>query len=37
VDVLYHALVALRALGVTLDDLRAIADERAGTGRRGPG
>ena len=28
-DVLYHTLVALRALGVTLDDLRAIADERA--------
>ncbi|MDQ3995690.1 MAG: phosphoribosyl-AMP cyclohydrolase [Gemmatimonadota bacterium] len=28
-DLLYHALVALRAVGVTLDDLRAIADERA--------
>jgi phosphoribosyl-AMP cyclohydrolase / phosphoribosyl-ATP pyrophosphohydrolase len=29
VDVLYHTLVALRALGVTLDDLRAIVDARA--------
>lgn len=28
-DVLYHTLVALRALGVTLDDLRSIARERA--------
>lgn len=28
-DVIYHALVALRALGVTLDDLRAVAEERA--------
>ena len=28
-DVLYHALVALRAVGVTLDDLRSLADERA--------
>jgi phosphoribosyl-ATP pyrophosphohydrolase/phosphoribosyl-AMP cyclohydrolase len=28
-DVLYHALVALRAVGVRLDDLRAIAAERA--------
>lgn len=28
-DVLYHVLVALRAVGVTLDDLRAIAAERA--------
>ena len=28
-DVLYHTLVALRALGVTLDGLREIADERA--------
>jgi phosphoribosyl-AMP cyclohydrolase / phosphoribosyl-ATP pyrophosphohydrolase len=28
-DVLYHTLVALRAVGVTLDDLRSIADERA--------
>jgi phosphoribosyl-AMP cyclohydrolase / phosphoribosyl-ATP pyrophosphohydrolase len=28
-DVLYHALVALRAVGVTLDDLLALADERA--------
>jgi phosphoribosyl-AMP cyclohydrolase / phosphoribosyl-ATP pyrophosphohydrolase len=28
-DLLYHALVALRAVGVTLDDLRAIADERS--------
>jgi phosphoribosyl-ATP pyrophosphohydrolase/phosphoribosyl-AMP cyclohydrolase len=27
-DVLYHTLVALRALGVTLDDLRDIAAER---------
>jgi phosphoribosyl-ATP pyrophosphohydrolase/phosphoribosyl-AMP cyclohydrolase len=27
-DVLYHALVALRAVGVTLDDLRSIADAR---------
>jgi phosphoribosyl-ATP pyrophosphohydrolase/phosphoribosyl-AMP cyclohydrolase len=29
VDVLYHTLVALRALDVTLDDLRAVAEERA--------
>jgi phosphoribosyl-AMP cyclohydrolase / phosphoribosyl-ATP pyrophosphohydrolase len=28
-DVIYHALVALRALGVTLDDLRSIAEQRA--------
>jgi phosphoribosyl-ATP pyrophosphohydrolase/phosphoribosyl-AMP cyclohydrolase len=28
-DVIYHVLVALRALDVTLDDLRAIAAERA--------
>lgn len=28
-DVLYHTLVALRATGVTLDDVRAIAEERA--------
>jgi phosphoribosyl-ATP pyrophosphohydrolase/phosphoribosyl-AMP cyclohydrolase len=28
-DVLYHTLVALRAVGVTLDDLKSIADERA--------
>jgi phosphoribosyl-AMP cyclohydrolase / phosphoribosyl-ATP pyrophosphohydrolase len=28
-DVVYHTLVALRAVGVTLDDLRSIADERA--------
>jgi phosphoribosyl-ATP pyrophosphohydrolase/phosphoribosyl-AMP cyclohydrolase len=28
-DVFYHTLVALRALGVTLDDLRTVADERA--------
>jgi phosphoribosyl-ATP pyrophosphohydrolase/phosphoribosyl-AMP cyclohydrolase len=28
-DVLYHTLVALRALGVTIDDVRAIAAERA--------
>ena len=28
-DVLYHTLVALRAVGVTLDDLRAVAEERA--------
>ena len=27
-DVLYHTLVALRAVGVTLDDLRAVAEER---------
>ena len=27
-DVLYHTLVALRALGVTLDDVRAVAEER---------
>jgi phosphoribosyl-AMP cyclohydrolase / phosphoribosyl-ATP pyrophosphohydrolase len=32
-DVLYHMLVALRALDVTLDDVRAIAEERAGQGR----
>jgi phosphoribosyl-ATP pyrophosphohydrolase/phosphoribosyl-AMP cyclohydrolase len=29
VDVLYHILVAARALDVTLDDLRAVAEERA--------
>lgn len=29
VDVLYHALVALRALGITLDDLRSIVEDRA--------
>ena len=28
-DVLYHTLVALRALDVTLDDVRAIAEDRA--------
>lgn len=28
-DVVYHVLVALRALDVSLDDLRAIADQRA--------
>jgi phosphoribosyl-ATP pyrophosphohydrolase/phosphoribosyl-AMP cyclohydrolase len=28
-DVLYHTLVALRAAGVVLDDVRAIAEERA--------
>jgi phosphoribosyl-AMP cyclohydrolase / phosphoribosyl-ATP pyrophosphohydrolase len=28
-DVLYHVLVALRAVGVTLDDLRTVADARA--------
>jgi phosphoribosyl-ATP pyrophosphohydrolase/phosphoribosyl-AMP cyclohydrolase len=28
-DVVYHALVALRAVGVTLDDLRTVAEERA--------
>jgi phosphoribosyl-ATP pyrophosphohydrolase/phosphoribosyl-AMP cyclohydrolase len=28
-DLLYHTLVALRAVGVTLDDLRSIADARA--------
>ena len=33
-DVLYHALVALRALGVGVDDLRRIAYERAGAPRR---
>ncbi len=27
-DLIYHALVALRALGVTLDDLRRVAEER---------
>ena len=27
-DVLYHTLVALRALGVTLDDVRRVAEER---------
>lgn len=32
-DVLYHMLVALRALNVTLDDVRAIAEERASQGR----
>jgi phosphoribosyl-AMP cyclohydrolase / phosphoribosyl-ATP pyrophosphohydrolase len=32
-DVLYHTLVALRALGVTLDDVRSIAEERAGQER----
>jgi phosphoribosyl-ATP pyrophosphohydrolase/phosphoribosyl-AMP cyclohydrolase len=30
VDLLYHALVALRGLGVGLDELRAIAARRAG-------
>jgi phosphoribosyl-AMP cyclohydrolase / phosphoribosyl-ATP pyrophosphohydrolase len=34
-DVVYHTLVALRAVGVTLDDLRAIADERAQQQPRG--
>jgi len=29
-DLLYHALVALRALGVTLDDLRLVLARRAG-------
>ena len=29
VDLLYHTLVALRALGVTLDELRRVADTRA--------
>ncbi len=29
VDVLYHVLVALRAIGVSLDDLRSIAEGRA--------
>ena len=29
-DVVYHTLVALRALGVTLDDVRAVAARRAG-------
>ena len=29
VDVLYHTLVALRALGITLDDLRETAEARA--------
>jgi phosphoribosyl-AMP cyclohydrolase / phosphoribosyl-ATP pyrophosphohydrolase len=29
VDVLYHTLVALRALGVTLDDLRSVVEKRA--------
>lgn len=29
VDLLYHTLVALRALGITLDDLRRVADARA--------
>lgn len=28
-DVLYHTLVALRAAGVTLDDVRAVAEDRA--------
>jgi phosphoribosyl-ATP pyrophosphohydrolase len=28
-DVLYHTLVALRALGVTLDDLRSVVEKRA--------
>jgi phosphoribosyl-ATP pyrophosphohydrolase len=27
-DVFYHTLVALRALGVTLDDVRAVAEGR---------
>lgn len=31
-DVLYHTLVALRTLGITLDDVRAIAEERASRG-----
>ena len=29
VDLLYHTLVAVRALGITLDDLRRVADARA--------
>lgn len=29
-DVVYHALVALRAQGVTLDDVRRVLDKRAG-------
>lgn len=29
-DLIYHALVALRALGVTLDDVRRVAQARAG-------
>jgi phosphoribosyl-ATP pyrophosphohydrolase/phosphoribosyl-AMP cyclohydrolase len=32
-DVLYHMLVALRALDITLEDVRAIAEERASQGR----
>jgi phosphoribosyl-ATP pyrophosphohydrolase/phosphoribosyl-AMP cyclohydrolase len=33
VDVLYHAMVALRSLGVTLDDLRQVVWERAHSAR----
>lgn len=29
-DLVYHALVALRAIGVSLDDLRRVAERRAG-------
>ena len=32
VDLIYHALVALRSLGVTLEDLRAIVARRAAAG-----
>jgi phosphoribosyl-AMP cyclohydrolase / phosphoribosyl-ATP pyrophosphohydrolase len=33
-DVLYHALVALRAVGGTLDDVRAALAARVGAPRR---
>lgn len=33
-DVIYHTLVALRALGVSLDDVRRVLAQRAGTNSR---
>ena len=33
-DLVYHALVALRAIGVSLDDIRRVLSQRAGIARR---
>ena len=33
-DVFYHTLVALRALGVSLDDVRQVLAQRVGAPRR---
>jgi len=33
-DLVYHALVALRAIGVSLDDVRRVLSQRAAVGRR---